>query len=245
MAQKTGMNFISLACTMLFVAAALLCAIPAMPVQASTGQKAAWIRAKVEYEYDDGVTGLDDSILVFSNDKWTKDDDNWYYYSDRVFSGDRIRFIDAVKFPTSWTNDIINKRFKVIVTVEACEALRGEEGYAKNHPASYSQTYELWSAGYSEKESVDVTKTGKMTVKVNEYQLDDDGDEVPYKNGKVIVPGQKVSKIVEFELKLLSPVQELLAGQVPTGDAPVFLTAVAVAGIIAALVAIAFMRKKK
>lgn len=234
---------------MLLAGLSLFFAAPAEPAYAAAGQKAAWIRAKVEYEYEQGIEGLDDSILVFANDKWTKDDDDWYYYSDRVYSGDRVRFIKAVKFPTSWDNEIINKKFRVIVTVQACEAVRGEEGYAKNHPASYSQTYELWSMGYSGQEALDVSKTGRMTVKINEYQLDEDGDEIPYKNQKIVVPGEKVSKIVEFELNMMSTAEMLLAGildpglvranPVQTGDVPyifAIVLALSTAGIIIFLV---------
>ena len=183
------------------MAAILTQAIP-MPVHASSlnimTPNRAWLRAKITYEYDDGLTGLSDSIITFSSDKWKKTD-GWYYYSDPVNSGDKIRFIDGVSMPTEWTSEQSDLNFKIVLTVEASEVARGETGWDSNKEASYSQTFELWNSGYEHDEDIYVQK-GKLTVTVKEYQLDKKGNEVDYKNDKVITPGQYVSKIVEFQI---------------------------------------------
>ena len=156
----------------------------------------AWLRAKITYEYDEGLDGLSDKMINFASEKWKKDGD-WYYYSDPVESGQKVRFINGVQLPTEWTSEQSDLGFRIIITVEASEVAKGEDGWDENKEASYSETFELWNNGYEHAEDIYV-KEGDIKVTVNEYQLDDDGKEVPYENDKVITPGQHVSKIVEF-----------------------------------------------
>lgn len=185
----------------LAVLAALVFQVCPMPVHAAlniTTPNKAWLRAKITYEYDRGLTGLSDSIITFSSDKWKKTGD-WYYYSDPVESGQKVRFIDGVSLPTDWTSEQSDLNFKIIITVEAAEVASGENGWNENKEASYSQTFELWNSGYEHDEDIYVKK-GNLTVTVNEYQLDSKGREVAYENDKVVLPGQFVSKIVEFQL---------------------------------------------
>lgn len=161
------------------------------------GENSAWIRAKLVYEYDDGITGLNDSIVSFA-DKWGKSD-GWYYYKMPVGPGDRVRFITGLKIPTSWTSELSDKRFRVIVKVEAAEVAPGDTGWNENSEVVYSKTYDIWSKGYEHDDDVWVEE-GHLTVGINEYQLDKDGNEVAYVNDKIVTPGQPVSKIVEFEI---------------------------------------------
>lgn len=156
----------------------------------------AWLRAKITYEYDEGLDGLSDKMIDFASEKWKKDGD-WYYYSDPVESGQKVRFINGVQLPTEWTSEQSDLGFRIVITVEASEVAKGEDGWDENKEASYSETFELWNNGYEHAEDIYV-KEGDIKVTVNEYQLDDDGKEVPYENDKVITPGQHVSKIVEF-----------------------------------------------
>lgn len=154
------------------------------------------LRAKITYEYDEGLDGLSDKMINFASEKWKKDGD-WYYYSDPVESGQKVRFINGVQLPTEWTSEQSDLGFRIVITVEASEVAKGEDGWDENKEASYSETFELWNNGYEHAEDIYV-KEGDIKVTVNEYQLDDDGKEVPYENDKVITPGQHVSKIVEF-----------------------------------------------
>ena len=156
----------------------------------------AWLRAKITYEYDEGLDGLSDKMINFASEKWKKDGD-WYYYSDPVESGQKVRFINGVQLPTEWTSEQSDLGYRKVNTVEASEDAKGEDGWDENKEASYSETFELWNNGYEHAEDIYV-KEGDIKVTVNEYQLDDDGKEVPYENDKVITPGQHVSKIVEF-----------------------------------------------
>ena len=156
----------------------------------------AWLRSKITYEYDEGLDGLSDKMINFASEKWKKDGD-WYYYSDPVESGQKVRFINGVQLPTEWTSEQSDLGFRIVITVEAPEVAKGEDGWDENKEASYSETFELWNNGYEHAEDIYV-KEGDIKVTVNEYQLDDDGKEVPYENDKVITPGLHVSKIVEF-----------------------------------------------
>lgn len=162
------------------------------------GDNSAWIRAKLVYEYDDGITGLNDSIIDFA-DKWGKRSDGWYYYKLPVNPGDRIRFITGLKIPTDWTSELSDKKFRVIVKAEAAEVAPGETGWNENSEVAFSMTYDIWNKGYEHDDDVWVEE-GHITISVNEYQLDEHGNEVPYINDKIVTPGQPISKIVEFEI---------------------------------------------
>lgn len=183
--------------------------------EASSGNKHTWLRAKITYEFDDGIKGLSDSMLVFSSKKWQKKDDGWYYYDDYVNRGDKIRFIDAVNIPEEWTNDIINKRFRIIVTVQASEAIVNEEGFNDNKAIHYSESFELWNSGFTNDKSYQIAKSSKSLVKIHEYQLNEDGKEVAYQNDKLVIPGQQISKIVEFEIDKVSFVENVATGDIP------------------------------
>lgn len=180
---------------------AVLLAGPAVPVHAAENtpveDNRGWIRAKLEYTFDDGVTGLSDDIIHFT-DGWTKIED-WYYYKDPVKPGDKVRFITGVDVPAEWTEKIENKKFQVVVTAEVSEAAPKDTGWDANTKVLYSQSYDLWSAGYKPDKDI-VVREGKMTIDIHEYQLDENGKEVPYENDKIIVPGQAISKIAEFEI---------------------------------------------
>ncbi len=162
------------------------------------GENTAWIRAKLTWQYDAGVKGLDDSLLEFSNDGWTKTED-WYYYNIPVNPGDKVRLINGVRIPYEWDNDLINKKFRLIVTVEGSEAAPGDTGWNKNTKAVFSEDFTVWSQGYQTDEDVWV-KEGGLAVRINEYQINDDGTVTDYVNDKVVVPGQFISKIVEIEI---------------------------------------------
>lgn len=181
----------------------ILCNTVAAPVYASDwlepkGSDNVWLRAKITYEYDKGLTGLDDSIIGFHGDSWKKQGD-WYYYSSPVEPNQTVTFFDTVSLPSSWNNSTAHLKFNIKVTVEASEVVPGEEGWDTNKEASYSKTFDVWNNGYAHDEDVYVKK-GNITISLLEYQLDNSGREVEYKNDKVITPGQVVSKIVKFRV---------------------------------------------
>lgn len=186
--------FALIAVLMMLPATALASEKTATPV----GDNVAWIRAKLTYQFDDGITGLNDSAITFV-EGWDKKSDGWYYYNRDVSPGDKIRFISNVKIPESWDNSVSNKKFRVIVTAELAEVAPKDEGWDANTPVIYQKSFDLWSMGYEHDEDVWVEE-GKTWIMINEYQLDEDGNEVPYVNDKIIVPGQFISKIVEFEI---------------------------------------------
>lgn len=169
----------------------------------------AWIRAKITYEYDDGIRGLNDHLIRFDSRLWKRGNDGWYYYSIPVSSGDKIGFIKGITLPDEWDSDVENKEFSVIVTVEASEVKSGDAGWNKNSSVAYKKDYCLMTSSSSES-TINEIRNGGMKVTIKEYQKEEDGSIVPYENDKLVVPGQYVSKIVEFELhKTLIP---------PTGD---------------------------
>lgn len=169
----------------------LLLGIPMTASAAETGTNTGWLRAKLTYEFEDGITGLDDSAISFA-DGWTKSGD-WFYYQSAVEPGDTVRFITGVQIPAEWTESLQNKEFAVIVTVETSEVPPGE--WTDNTEVLYQENFDLWK-----NDSDLVIKEGRLNVEICEYELDENGKEVPYQNNKVITPGQFVSKIVDFKL---------------------------------------------
>lgn len=189
-------RFITLLTVSILLISSSITAMAAEPGK-NLGSNRGYIRAKLTYEFDDGVEGLSDNIINFA-DGWSKTGE-WFYYKEPVSPGDKVRFITGFKVPAYWTEDLQNKNFKVVVTVEASEVAPGDSGWFQNTKILYSKNYDLWSMGYEHNEDV-VIREGKLDVKINEYQLNENGKEVPYVNNKIIVPGQPISKIVEFEL---------------------------------------------
>lgn len=185
-----------------FFLALLFLLTPAVPVYAAgdtpVGENTGWVRARLDYEYDEGITGLDDSIIDFA-DGWEKKDDGWYYYKSSVKPGDKIRFITCVHVPAEWTEKLENKKFCIIATAELSEVAPKDSGWDANTEIHYKKTFDVWNMGYQHDEDVWIEE-GRTTIKINEYQLDKDGKEIPYKNDKLITPGQPVSKIVELEI---------------------------------------------
>ena len=185
-----------------FLWALILTVVPVLPAYAAeetpVGENIGWVRAKLDYEYDEGITGLNDSIIDFAKG-WEKKEDGWYYYKFNVKPGDKVRFITCVHVPPEWTEKLENKKFRIIVTAELSEVAPEDTGWDSNTKVNYQKTFDVWSQGYAHDEDVWIEE-GKTTIKVNEYQLDKDGKEVPYENDKLITPGQPVSKIVELEI---------------------------------------------
>lgn len=210
------------AAALILSAASLLAPVPVQAAGSGgatpVGDNTAWIRAKLTYEYDEGITGLSDSIVEFE-DKWMKSG-GWYYYKDPVNPGDRVRFIKGFKVPETWDNSMIDKNFRIIVTVEGSEVAPGDTGWDSNSEVAFSKTFDLWNKGYQHDEDVWVEE-GKLTVDIHEYQLDANGNEVEYVNDKVITPGQKVSKIVEFEIGGKKGRSEKLIPEKPVKDVKV------------------------
>jgi hypothetical protein len=47
-------------------------------------------------------------------------------------------------------------------------------------------------------EVVNTGRMGQVAISLKEYELDEDGNEVTYQNGKIVVPGDKIDKIVRI-----------------------------------------------
>ena len=157
-----------------------------------------WVRAKLEYKSADGIKDLNDGNIEMASSKWTKRGE-YYYYADPVKSGESIDLMKSVQIPSDWDNSYANKKFSVIVTVEASEVLPTDIGWNDNSEVSYSQTFDTSVKG-AEQQNLQVTK-GNISVGLKEYQINSKtGKEEDYVNDKVITPGEKVSKIVRITI---------------------------------------------
>lgn len=167
---------------------------PVTVFAADVGTNTGHIRAKLTYEFEDGLTGLDDSAISFA-EGWKKDGD-WFYYQNPVEPGDTVRFITGVQIPAEWTEELQNKEFAVIVTVQTSEAPPGV--WTDNEEILYEENFNLLDFAGDDDDLV--IKEGSLNVEILEYELDENGEEVPYVNNKMITPGQFISKIVDFKL---------------------------------------------
>jgi len=167
--------------------------------EGETKEDTVWLRAKLEFKTNDGVKGLSDELIEFSEkDKWKKRD-GYYYYSDKVESGKTIELMKSVQIPADWDNSLATKKFELLVTVEATECMATDTGWSSNEPASYSQTFELSESGAKAKNYT--VKKGDISITLEEFQVDANGKETKYVNDKIITPGEKVSKIVRITVK--------------------------------------------
>lgn len=219
---------------MLMALLLLLVNVP-MPVYAAETSTNVWIRAKISYESDGGLTGLSDEMVTLSSDKWSKKD-GYYYYTSPLQSGQSVDLMKSVQIPASWNNNDSGKTFNVVVTVEAAEAFPGDSGWNEGSAAVYSQSFDL-SIQNAEKNGVSFQQ-GNIRIRLEEFQSVN-GKEQPYENNRIVVPGETVSKIVritvEGEKSKLLPIEEILRGPVKTGDEGKPLLYLAAAGIIIVL----------
>lgn len=162
----------------------------------------AWIRARLIYEKDDAIKELGDHLVTFDSYLWRRADDGWYYYREPVESGDTVRFIRGIQLPYDWSNKTKNKEFSIKVEVEAAEVQDGDKEWDRNSRLAYHQTYDFWTTT-DRTELKEPIRNGHMTVTIIETQKNLDGSVVPYENDKLVVPGQYISKIVDFQLNRL------------------------------------------
>ena len=100
---------------MLMALLLMLVNIP-VPVYAAETSTNVWIRAKISYESDGGLTGLSDEMVTLASDKWSKKD-GYYYYTSPLQSGQSVDLMKSVQIPASWNNNDSGKTFNVVVTV--------------------------------------------------------------------------------------------------------------------------------
>ncbi len=181
----------------------LLLQLPVRPVEAaglSTTAKG-WIRARIDYSYDSGITRLNDKRITFSAGWGAKQEDGWYYYGYPVKSGDSVTFIEGVTFPTTWTKAVQNKEFSITVTIEVTEMTAANaDGWNSNTAACYSCTFPFFSSSGTGETTASL-QSGRLKISVNEYEVDENGIWSEYENDQMITPGQFVSKIVVIAMQ--------------------------------------------
>ena len=167
------------------------------PVFASGESGVVYLRAKIDYRYDDESVAVDDSAIKL-NSGWTKTD-GWFYYHEPVKSGDVIKLMEGVQIPASWTSEQAGKQFDIVINAEISEVM--SDGSVQNTAPIYSESNKYYNTTYiSEKDNKNINvEKGSLKVKIKEYQIDN-GKKTDYQNKKIVLPGQYVDKIVEIEI---------------------------------------------
>lgn len=90
----------------------------------------AWIRAKIEYPMTEGdalhqlpelgMTELDDNLITFANEDWTKIG-SYYYLTEPVDTKEKVPFTTSVTYPTDWDNQLRDNSFGIVITAEAVQ----------------------------------------------------------------------------------------------------------------------------
>lgn len=218
---------------------------PNVPAVVVSDNNHVWIRAKLEYDLDDTLYGIDDNAVEFAEkENWTKKD-GWFYYKTPVEPGNKIRLINGFSIPTTWQNATSQKGFKIIATVEAAQAFPGDTEWNDNSEACYQKTFDVYKAGRVSSQPNEVITEGNVRLNVVEYQLDENGKEADYQNNKLVTPGEKVSKIIEIQvLGEKGKIWQLIKLAKPTGDASNMLVWAAVGSAAVCVLAVALKKKK-
>lgn len=97
----------------------------AIQITAPAGTSKAVLRAKLTISNDDGLSA---PVTATTAANWTKNTDDYYYYSGTIEAGNTVDFVTQVEVPTSLTNDDANKTNTISVIVEAIQHANGAAG---------------------------------------------------------------------------------------------------------------------
>ena len=143
----------------------------------------AFLRVKIDYEAENKeVMPLPDESFSIA-EKWKKDGDYWYY-EDPIKNGTSVEFLKSVQIPHNWDSQSAEKDFSIIIYADAAENVKGTaawDGEINDKDGKYSSSI-------------------KLDLTLNEYELDENGNYVPYVNGKFVLPGDKIEKHVFLDV---------------------------------------------
>lgn len=223
----------------LILSAALPFELDALPVSAAELQSTYWVRAAFSITGDRSLSGLSEEMIVLS-EKWSRQD-GYYYYTLPVSPGETIELMRGVRVPAEWKNESADRPFSILITVDVAEMFPGDESYASWSGRSFTQSYET-SLENASRSGLTVTK-GSIKVTLNEFEKTETGEQ-PYRNGRTVVPGETVSKIVRITVdgtpSQLNRRENSKVTPAKTGDesllfVPVFLMAACLLMLIAAM----------
>lgn len=93
----------------------------------------AWIRAKVEYNTEDGLDGMSDDMLDGIPDKWKKCG-SYFYYIEPVAGKETVDFFQRVQIPPEWDGTCSGKGFSIGVTAQAVQSVNFTPDFQSEDP---------------------------------------------------------------------------------------------------------------
>ena len=129
------------------------------------------LRVKLEYKADRTEALLEDKCIDFASDYWIRSG-SYLYYEKPLRSGSVVSLMNGFRVPDSWGNRSAGASFSIRITAEIMP--------------------------YYTVEQKEMNGTSAKAV-LEEYEAVS-GKEIPFRNGKTVLPGQYVSKIVRVRV---------------------------------------------
>lgn len=155
----------------------------------------AWIRAKVEYNSDDGLTGMDDGMLGELPDLWIKRGD-YFYYTVPLETDEAVDFFKTVTIPYEWNENDAQRGFSIGVTAQAIQSRNFQPDFQAEEPwfgvpieKCIHDSQDIYQVEGEQEFSVIFENGAEGFVKTGEDFFD---------NFSALLPGDKVTDSVEI-----------------------------------------------
>lgn len=175
--------------------------------------KSAWIRVKIEYPVLSGevlsnpdqsdLTPLDDHLITFANDNWTKIGD-YYYLTEALDTDEEMAFTSGITFPSDWDNSMIDSQFGIDFTAEAVQEAHFTPDFNSDDPWHGVVIEAFDASNYQPRTSGD--DQFQIVYKNGSEGLVHVGDDF-FANWSDLVPGDTVTGTAEISNEMNIPIK--------------------------------------
>jgi len=172
-------------------------------VRVTNEAREAWVRAKVNFTSEDGLSGLDNSLVNLSSNKW-KSYGEYFYYMTPLLEDETIDFMDSFHIPPYWTEKEASKEFSLVINVDAVQKENFKPDFESVDPW-FGTVIETCVHTAYEKPVVE-TAEFQVEFKGGSEGLIKIGDDF-FGNWGHLMPGDTVSDTVSIKNSYQSPVE--------------------------------------
>lgn len=191
--------------------------LPSQTVDLSSGihnnGEPAWVRIRIEYPVTSGevlsnldtssLTPLDDRLITFANENWTKIGD-YYYLTKPLDTEADMAFTSAVTFPSDWDNSMKDSQFGIHFTAEAVQEAHFTPDFSSEDPWHGVVIEAFDATDYVPRTSGD--DQFQIVYKDGSEGLVHVGDDF-FSNWSDLMPGDTVSGTAEISNEMSIPVK--------------------------------------